>query len=143
MKVSVARKDYECAYPRCSFFNRMIAKEEVYVGFVYSRMNESGRYSPVLLRFHPECSEQNELNRISETKERVKELREKKMRMKIHRPQGRPRKYRDSLEATKLKSLLHYHRKRGNRDKIVELETKLKNLEVYVVRADKAKGGVE
>jgi hypothetical protein len=43
---------------------------------------------------------------------------------------GRPRKYRDYLKAGRLQSLLHYHRKKGNQDKVQELGHELSKLEI-------------
>ncbi len=43
---------------------------------------------------------------------------------------GRPKKYLDIKESNKLRALIHYHRKAGNEDRVNQLLSLLKGLEV-------------
>jgi len=41
---------------------------------------------------------------------------------------GRPRKYKDGGTAHRIKALIHYHKGKGNEDRVKELESELKPL---------------
>lgn len=43
---------------------------------------------------------------------------------------GRPRKYKNILKADKISGLLRYYRRKGNLDKVQELEQELSNLSI-------------
>lgn len=133
MKISVARKEHPCSFIHCSIPGKRIKKGDVYVGFSFNRRIED-RHIFVMLRFHPECWEQNRLIDISKVKEQVKELEDKvalrRERVRSNRPRGRPRKYADPLKARNIISQMNYHKKVGNWSLVEALERQLKELEV-------------
>ena len=132
MKVSEARKDYPCSFNHCCVFGKTIQKGEVYVGFQFNRKIRD-RYIPFLMRFHPDCWEQTRLSEIAAVKERVKELKDKialRRPKSQKRPAGRPRIYRDTQEANRIKAQIFHYRKAGNTDKVQELEHLLEKLKL-------------
>lgn len=77
--------------------------------------------------FHIDCfrnwTDESIVNRLLHWRETATRRPKRKYR---HRPKmGRPRKYRNSLQAHRLLSSLSYHRKAGNMDKVKELEDSL------------------
>ncbi len=84
-----------------------------------------------LLLFHIPCftewSSNNFMKRYQEWKASNTE---DKVKHRTKRKIGRPRIYKSSIQANKIRSSLHYYRKRGNQDKVQELEHMLSNLEI-------------
>jgi len=82
--------------------------------------------------FHTTCYEEwahnSFLRRWQNWKSSAKKRPPRKYRFKPK--MGRPRKYLNPYKARNLQSLLNYHRRMGNKDRVVELEVALKDLEL-------------
>lgn len=53
-----------------------------------------------------------------------------KGKLRLKAKLGRPRKYSNSIQARRLIGLIYHYNKTGNEAKVIELETKLKELEI-------------
>ena len=84
-----------------------------------------------LLLFHISCfvewSSDNLMKRYQEW--RMSSI-EDKVKHRTKKKMGRPRKFKSSVQANKIRSLLHYYRITGNQDKVQELEQMLGSLRI-------------
>lgn len=122
MRIVLTRKEHQCSFEHCCF-GRIIKKGSISI----TQLLKGGR-GYFVLHFHPDCFIQSTLQYINS---KVEALEKKKAeRNKSKERIGRPRKYSDLMGARNLVSLLAYHKKAGNRDRVGEIETKLKRMEV-------------
>lgn len=123
MKVVITRKEHKCNFEGCCL-GKLVKAGTVAITTVY----KEGLYRHTY-HFHSECHTQFVLNSRDKRIKEKEEILIRRMARKSDRPQGRPRKYTDPLKARNLISLLVYHRRAGNTDRVGELEEKIKELE--------------
>lgn len=140
MRIAKARRDYPCAAEdqeagtRCCVASKTIKVGEHYCMTTPFTKNKNGLVRSSILRYHWDCweglklrdlnTQRSEYQRaITREEERERKVRDKKTR-------GRPKKYSDSLLARNLLSLIWYHKKHGNWDKVRGLEEELAGLKV-------------
>ena len=115
MKFFFAKSTHICLYCR----------SEINQGEPFGRLTINNRQGGKMgLIFHPWC-----FSKWSEEKFNQRYLNWERQQIPP-RKRGRPRKYKDSEKANRLKSLLTYHKKAGNIGRVGGIERELKELEV-------------
>lgn len=115
MKFFYAKHPHICLYCRAE-----ISQGEPFVRLIIN--NRQG--GKIGLIFHPEC-----YPRWNEEKFNQRFLNWLSNQIPP-RKRGRPRKYKDSVEANRLKTRQNQYRKAGNEDRVKELEIEIKEMEV-------------
>lgn len=115
MKFFFAKDTHICLYCR----------SEINQGEAFVRLSIKNRQGGEIgLMFHPECYPKWDEKKFNQ---RFLDWRRGQI---PPRKRGRPRKYKNPVEANKLKTLQNHYRKAGNTDRVAELEIKLKELEL-------------
>lgn len=135
MKIVEARKEHRCCMEGCSIVPRTIPPGEIYC-VVTQLVNVGNRVTSKSLYYHYECwkllrsqdTRKQEIKYEAKTKKKA----ERRAKVLVRGPRGRPRLYADPLKARNLLSLRCYHRKEGNLERVRELEVDLEGLRIEV-----------
>jgi len=115
MKFIIAKTEKNCYYCGGSIFP---GEEAVVVRIFHRNLNRS-----IPQFFHPDkCYE--EWNSAS-FNNRLAAWRNGLSQIKLKPTRGRPRKYRNQVKAHRVQSLLGYYRKKGDTERVLELESAL------------------